>query len=716
MKNKKNKLFKRVTAGVMAGMLLMGNMGSVYAAESEEIRSKAKAAYDQKDYEEAKNYYDDLIDGEEATAADYWYSGVADVSLGFHYLGNEKFDISQGLMENGEPSAAIEEQKLRAMYYAGDYWYVEKYYQEAVEHGVATNYVKALYGDSLANCKQYQKAIAVYEEILSSYENEDPNRISYLNAIGNMYKNMGDYERANQYYSDILAMDGDQVAYHNRMAKMDLEFHLADVEEIVASYMTDWSNEEVANLLAEKEYYKEALAYYEKAAQEDGADVRESMANTYYDYGMVKEAASIYEELLNQEPENTAYMNVLGSIYCDGLGRYEEARELFTKVMELNPNANGTATNFGVIARKEGDLDKTTEAYENVVQMFPDYTTVYSYRIMYEKDITVEGAKAILAQCPGWPEEETMQAMMLLDTVGTSASDVTLDSYLTYYRKLLEQDSTNYYFLKVVADLLKYQGNYEEALEYYLQAKEVAGILSYYATNGLGNCYFYCGQYENAMACYEQNANEYYDNSLFLSVTDCYMMLGKLEEAKATMDSYAATGGSKKEASYRMMIAYQENDYEALLDYANQTLEETPDNVKAKAYKAVALEALNMEGVEEIIADIDSITYAAGTNEIMIAESILGRLEQARNIYATMQQLYPVDAREAIFDYEIRNLFQDPKFCEMAGLAAPISKVETGLAETAEENGNVPVIPVAAGVGIVAVLGGLVVVLKKKSK
>ncbi|MBR5596946.1 MAG: tetratricopeptide repeat protein [Lachnospiraceae bacterium] len=719
MKNKKSKVFKRVTAGMMAGMLLIGNMGTVYAAESDEVRNKAKAAYEEKNYQEAKNYYEELIASNEATAADYWYSGASDTNLGFYYLAKEKIETAQELMENGDTAVSVAEQRMKSMYYAGDYWYVEKIYEDAVRKGIVNTYLKSMYADSLANCKQYSKAIGLYEELLNEYEGDEISyKTTYLNAIGNMHKNMGEYEIAKQYYNDALALDGNQAAYSEKMSYMELEGKLEDVEQIVTSYMSERSNEEIADVLAEKGYYQEALDYYEKATQENGADVRTSIADAYYDFGMAKEAAAIYEELLVENPTNTAYMNSLGSIYCDGLGRYAEAEELFKKVMELNPDANGTLSNFGVITRKEGDLNQTVEAYQNALEQFPGYTKIYNYRIMYQKDITIEEAKEIFSQYPGWPEDETMQAMMLMDTIGDSASDITLESYLDYYRQLLAEDGGNYYFLKTVADLLKSQGNYEEALEYYLQAKEVAGILSYYAVNGLGDCYFYCGQYENAAACYEQNAIDFHATNLLRSMADCYLMSGDVEQAKAALERYKAEGGTGSIASYNMLIAYQENDYEALLENATKTLEEAPGNVKAKAYKAVALNALKMEGADEVIADIDSIIYAAGNQDKMIAESILGRLDQARRIYGEMQQLYPVEARQAVFDYEIRNLLQDPEFCEMAGLEVPESSVETMLSGIPQGEGNAtsPIIPVATGAGVLAVLGGVVVLLKKKSK
>jgi len=178
-----------------------------------------------------------------------------------------------------------------------------------------------------------------------------------------------------------------------------------------------------------------------------------------------------------------------------------------------------------------------------------------------------------------------------------------------------------------------------------------------------------------------------------------------------------------------MLIAYQEEDYEALLTYAEKCLEQTPDSLKAKAYKAAALTALGQDGADAVIADIDSIQYTYEDTDVLIAESILGRLDKAKEIYQFLLENYPKTAREVVYDYELRNLLKDPEFCEMAGLEAPAVEEESTeqenaekiSAETATENSEEPdvqaegsPIPVVAGVGIVAVLIGIVAVLVKR--
>ena len=384
--------------------------------------------------------------------------------------------------------------------------------------------------------------------------------------------------------------------------------------------------------------------------------------------------------------------------------------------MEINNSANATSANLGVVGLKRGNFEEAVAAYQATAEAYPDYLMVFQNQILYKQDITVEEAKTILSAYTGWPETEDMQAIVLLDTFGSTSTDTTLNSYLEYYKERLKEEANNYYFLKAVADLYQKMGVYDESLHYYKEACSEAGILSYYATNGLGDAYFYNGQYQEAIACYEQNIEMYQAIDLHRAIADAYLMMTDTTNATAAIETYQAAGGTTKVASYKMMIAYQENDFTALLDYANQCLEETPDDVKVKAYKAVAMKELKLDGVEDIINDIDSISYSAGNSKVMVAESILGRLDRAKEVYGVMQKLYPVNARTAVIDYEIRNLHKDPEFAQMAGVEILWQEATSPVVTEENSSESNAVLPLAVGVGGVVVLGAAAAVMMKKRK
>lgn len=730
-KSNKQVTFKRMAAGMLAGVMLLGNTGTALAANADSLRAEGQAAVEAGDYEIAREIYGEILQMNEAGVADFWNAGRIEHALGFYYSANEMQDKAFEMMNEAGDPTAIYEQKIKSMYAAGKYWLVEKYYKEAVEKGIANAFMAAHYGDALANCKQNKKAIEVYEKGIEAYSEDNDGYIAaYLYDIGDCYKIMGKTEEAAVTYEEALYYGGDTAKYNSKMTALELEYKLNNVDNVVALYLGDKTNEEIADTLSKYECYDEALQYYEKAENEDGTDMRSSKAKTYYRMGLPKEAAALYEEFILENPDDIDAMNMLGGIYCDELGRYDEAKELFEKIVEINPKANATKGNLAVVARKSGKLDEVPGIYHEAIGMNEAYIYAYNYEIKYQKDITVDDAIEVLKGYPGWPKTTEMQALMLAETIEVDfMTETTLSSYLDYFKERLSEDGGNYYYMQTVASILCALGKYEEALSYYEQALEVAGILTYYANNGLGNCYYYNQDYEMAAKYFGANADAEYSKGSRLDVAECHIAAGQFDQAREAIDQYLAEGGTTDDVSDKyMLIAYQEEDYEGLLTYAEKCLEQTPDSLKAKAYKAAALTALGQEGADTVIEDIDSIRYTYEDKDVLIAESILGRLDKAKEIYQFLLENYPKTAREAVYDYELRNLRYDPEFCEMAGLEAPVAKeateqenlgevTEGNAAENSEETGvqaDGNPIPVVAGVGIVAVLIGIVAVLVKR--
>ena len=713
MRKRKQTVVKRMAAAMLAGAMLIGNAVPVFAANAQELKEKAKTAYQEGNYETAREYYADLVKTGEAGANDLWYAGRVEQALGYYYTANEFQDKAYEKISANQNPGAVYEQKIRNMYLAGKYWYVEKYYNEADEKGLVTAYMNDYYADSLVRCNQNEKAIEIYQENIDKFSDGNGTYIaSYLNRIGDCQKRLGKTDEASNSYSEAREYDYNQELYEEKLAALYLEYKLFDVNFIITEYMSGKTKKEIADTLTQYEYYEDALRYYEMAENESGEDLRTEKADTYNEMGLPKEAAALYEEFILENPEDTEAMNRLGAIYCDNLGRFDEAKEVFEKALALNPNATGTQGNLAVVARKKGNFEEIPGIYQKVIDMKEDYLAPYRYKATYQKDITVEDTIAILSEYPGWPETTEMQALILSDTINTGyMTETTLNSYLAYFQERLAEDGTNYYYLQPIASILEALGRYEDAILFYENALYEAGILTYYANNGLGNCYYNMQNYEMAAIYYENNADAGYRKESRVSAAEVLLAAGKYDEAREKMNAYLADGGKDKyDAIYmEMLIAYQEENYEMVLQYANEYLEKYPYHLKTKAYKAAALKELGMEGADEIIAEIDSINYSYEDTSVLVIESILGRFDRARECYQFLSDNWPGTAREMVYDYQIRNLRQDPEFCKMAGLEPPV-------VEKNNEAINKIIIPIAAGVGIVAILVGVIVVFVKRSK
>ena len=108
----------RMAAGALAGVMLVGNYGVALAADADTLRTEAQRAFEASDYKTAGEVYGELIESGEATAADFWYAGKCEEGLNFHYRANELYDRAYMIMEEGNRPEAVDQQKIRSMYYA----------------------------------------------------------------------------------------------------------------------------------------------------------------------------------------------------------------------------------------------------------------------------------------------------------------------------------------------------------------------------------------------------------------------------------------------------------------------------------------------------------------------------------------------------------------------------------------------------------------------
>lgn len=197
MRKRKQTVVKRMAAAMLAGAMLIGNAVPVFAANAQELKEKANTAYQEGNYETAREYYADLVKTGEAGANDLWYAGRVEQALGYYYTANEFQDKAYEKISANQNPGAVYEQKIRNMYLAGKYWYVEKYYNEADEKGLVTAYMNDYYADSLVRCNQNEKAIEIYQQSINKFSNGKPEyKASYWNLIGDCQKRLGKTDEA----------------------------------------------------------------------------------------------------------------------------------------------------------------------------------------------------------------------------------------------------------------------------------------------------------------------------------------------------------------------------------------------------------------------------------------------------------------------------------------------------------------------------------------
>lgn len=97
---------------------------------------------------------------------------------------------------------------------------------------------------------------------------------------------------------------------------------------------------------------------------------------SFIELGRYEEAIELFTQIVDIDPQNyTAYFNLGFSLYM--LGRYEEAIEAYRKAIDINPKLYLSYFNLGNCFYKLGSYQKAAEAYQQAINMNPKYAGSY---------------------------------------------------------------------------------------------------------------------------------------------------------------------------------------------------------------------------------------------------------------------------------------------------------------------------------------------------
>jgi predicted O-linked N-acetylglucosamine transferase (SPINDLY family) len=88
--------------------------------------------------------------------------------------------------------------------------------------------------------------------------------------------------------------------------------------------------------------------------------------------GRLQEAEKIYQQVLQQNPENGDANHLLGVLALQS-GKYEKAVQLISRAINSNPKQPAFYNNLGNALKAQGLFDKSIEAFQNALRIKPDF-------------------------------------------------------------------------------------------------------------------------------------------------------------------------------------------------------------------------------------------------------------------------------------------------------------------------------------------------------
>ena len=224
------------------------------------------------------------------------------------------------------------------------------------------------------------------------------------------------------------------------------------------------------------------------------------MALQHHQSGRLREAETLYRQVLASQPAYADVLNLLG-VLLHQTGRNDEAIRLIDRSIQINPRSAVYFNNQGLVLIAQNRLDEAEVAYRRAVMLQPDYAdALYSLGwILQQKELFEDSLaiyERILRQRPDYLAAYN-NAGNILSRLGR------WDDAVVMYRRALAVQP-NYADAQInLGTALKELGKSEEAITAYQKAIAVQPNFPE-AYNNLGNVLRALGRAREAVAAYRR--------------------------------------------------------------------------------------------------------------------------------------------------------------------------------------------------------------------
>jgi Flp pilus assembly protein TadD len=124
--------------------------------------------------------------------------------------------------------------------------------------------------------------------------------------------------------------------------------------------------------------------------------------------GRVREAETIYRQIITEHPDHANALQLLGSLYAD-TGQFPAAIDLINRAIRINPNIAHYHANLGAIHARSKQFDEAAIALQRAIQLDPASAPAH-YNLggvllaQFEFARAIPAFQAAIALNPNWPD------------------------------------------------------------------------------------------------------------------------------------------------------------------------------------------------------------------------------------------------------------------------------------------------------------------------
>jgi tetratricopeptide (TPR) repeat protein len=329
------------------------------------------------------------------------------------------------------------------------------------------------------------QAIAEFQEIVALKPRSVQDRV----VLGQLYTVKHDTKSAMAQFEAALAVEPDSEEVRLNLARLyaendDLEKAVKVIEAVPVTDRTSKMEDVLGASCKQLKRYKEAIAAYQRALDMEPGDlrIRDALAQSQLDNNQLDEALKQYRELIDAAPEDVdalihiseiqrrqqKYEDALASIraarkkapaephdpgynvgllleigYNEGLlldvlGRYDEAAQVYEKMVDLTSHANGAYTaeeksnraifleRLGMVYHEQGKTAEAIAAYQKLIDLGGEQAVRgYQFEVdalrddkQFDKAVEVAG-KAVATN----PKDRDLKLMLAGELIDLNKAD-----------------------------------------------------------------------------------------------------------------------------------------------------------------------------------------------------------------------------------------------------------------------------------------------------
>ncbi|MEZ4459957.1 MAG: tetratricopeptide repeat protein [bacterium] len=345
--------------------------------KQEILRRLADLAFNQRDWESAQKYYDQLVDLDPRN--EYLRMEYAQVLVRYKRY-DKAVEQYEALLKLAGRDAKAKANTLRDL---GDLYEQMGKDEEALKtYNEAMALVKA--GNWLEK-ELRQRIVAVYRrtdrlgELVASYEKKwrSPNYDQAM-ELGDLFDELGQEDKALKYYKIASQKSGRNVDPRMKIIRI-LERGGKD-KEVIAAY------KEIVRIAPQAYRYqfdlvrlhfrlgnrKEAESLLKQIASRFSrdADVWVMLADTYMRFEMRDDALKAYQKLVKMDPKNDAFILGLGEFYFQ-TGDLDKAVDVWVKLLDSSLEPAEAYAKLGQVLAEHGLIERGLKHYEKAVEIAP---------------------------------------------------------------------------------------------------------------------------------------------------------------------------------------------------------------------------------------------------------------------------------------------------------------------------------------------------------